>query len=331
MLKRLGLAGALAVVLASTAFADPPPRVVVPISQHPASDAIFYSIPVLVDGIKVDAYIDTGSMGLRVAASALKGSDVATNGGKASEVYADGVTLSGRGVWAVASIGGLQASVPLEVVETISCAPQQPKCRARGKSTVASVFGGLKAVIGIDPAPLDVRIHELNPLEAVAASWIVVLPRPGAAQPGELILNPDADDLTGFTNFPSATEGAEGLARDNPLPGCLKNRDNGASYCGQIILDTGTSAILVADGKAKTRSFWPAGPLATLIFNRPDGGTLSHSFVIRPSAFSTRVVIGPFPEMHSYPAQVVAGVEPYLEYEVYYDPAHSIIGLKPRP
>ena len=324
------MAGIVALALVAPALADPLPRIVVPITQHVARDAIFYAIPVLVDGVEVDAYIDTGSMGLQVAASALKTSDVETSGRPASTVFADGVSISGYATWAIVSIGGLSESVPLRVIQKVGCAGEQPKCRARGHSAPSQLWAGLNAIIGLNPVPTDVRIHNVNPLEAIGASWLIILPKPGASQPGQLILNPDADDLAGFTNYPAGIEGAEGSPRDNPLPGCLKDRDNGQSYCRHIVLDSGTSAILVPDPALKSEHFWPLGTHVTLSFDKPGGGTLSHSFVIGPPSLSTRVVLGPFPEMHVYPPQIVAGVEPYLEYEVYYDPEHAIIGLKPR-
>ena len=330
MLKLLGLAGAIVLGLVPLALGGSLPRVVLPIAQHPAHDAIFYSIPVSVGGVEVDAFLDTGSMGLQIAASALTKSDVATSGRPSHAIFADGVDISGYSTWGVVSFGSLSTSAPLQIVQKVSCAAAQPKCPAKGFSALSQIWAGLNAIIGLNPVPTDIRLHTLNPLEALGASWLIILPEPGASQPGQLILNPDADDLAGFTNYPAGIEGAEGSPRDNPLPGCLKNHDTGQSYCRHIVLDSGTSAIMVVDPTLKAKTFWHSGTHVTLSFDKPGGGELAHSFVIRPPSLSTRVLLGPYPEMHSYPPQIVAGVEPYLEYEVYYDPADAIIGPKPR-
>ena len=65
---------------------------------------------------------------------------------------------------------------------------------------------------GCPCAPLRCRSPALNPLDFIGdRRWIVVLPRPGDADPGKLIINPDKREMAGFKHFPVALQpGAAG-------------------------------------------------------------------------------------------------------------------------
>jgi hypothetical protein len=59
---------------------------------------------------------------------------------------------------------------------------------------------GFGVILGVSMGNGDA----VNPLAHIGAySWIVVLPRPGEAQPGTLIVTPDSGDQTGYALFPT--------------------------------------------------------------------------------------------------------------------------------
>jgi hypothetical protein len=120
---------------------------------------------------------------------------------------------------------------------------------------------GFGAMLGINMAHSDA----VNPLAHIGAhSWIVDLPRPGEAQPGTLIINPDSDDQTGYTlfhtdniwsSFPGAWHDA--------IAGCLTNADPPKRICGPTLLDTGTVGIFISSANTVDLSGWPVPVLAS--------------------------------------------------------------------
>jgi hypothetical protein len=157
----------------------------------------------------------------------------------------------------------------------------------------------------------------------------VALPEPGSKSPGELILNPNADDLKGFVDYPAFTGGSAGAGRDNPIPGCIKNDGNGRSFCGPIVLDTGKPVVTVITDQFKDTHVWSGGSPVDLSFGS-GGAAVDAKFVVKPATFPTRVLLGPFPKLKQAPTRVLAGVEPFLLFDVLYDGANATIGLRRR-
>jgi hypothetical protein len=305
--------------------------VVVPISQTVLPDGdIRYSVPVRVgDSVPVAALLDTGSTGLRVMRGAVFRDSYTDTGFLSVSAFSAGDRLTGTVGTAVLTIGGLatDAAVPFELVDSESCASFRPDCGA--SKVVAGDYGiggdgiagqGFQAILGVGLR--DAQGAE-NPLEHIGAKqWIIELPEPGAGGPGSLVLNPDWQDLQGFTMFPLATEGG-GVWHDpgfeDSLPACLNDATNGQSVCGRAILDTGAPGILaLQDGQAGP--LWSAGDAASLVF-----GGLAQKFAVDGGPGT-----GLLREPKADDLDLVAGIVPFFAFDVFYDAAGGRIGLRAR-
>lgn len=308
-------------------------RIVVPISQTTLPDGdIRYSVPVRVgNSVAVDALLDTGSTGLRVMRGAMFRDSYTDTGFLSISAFSAGDKLTGTVGTAAITIGGLatDAALPFEIVDTETCATFRPDCGAA--KVLAPDYGiggdgiagqGFQAILGTGLR--DAQGAE-NPLEHLGAKqWIIELPQPGQGGFGNLILNPDWQDIQGFTMFPLKPQGG-GVWHDpgfaDTLPACLNNAANGQSLCGQAILDSGAPG-MIAFAAGPPGPLWAAGDQASLAF-----GGLAEKFAVDN---------GPGTGLLREPAQksgidLVAGIAPFFAFDVFYDAASGRIGLRPRP
>jgi hypothetical protein len=303
-------------------------RVVLPIEQRLTVGAVLYSIKVGVEGTPVDLLLDTGSTGLRVLHSSLPATTTFAGGQHTKEGYDNGVRLDGLETAAHVSFGSLTQSTPIELIESAACDPAYPTCVVAKKGPSAA-WGGLQGIVGISLEAPGTKTPVSNSLNGLAASWIVTLPEPGSKSPGELILDPNADDLKGFVDYPAFTGGSAGAGRDNPIPGCIKKDGNGKSFCGPIVLDTGKPVVTVITDQFKDTRVWSGGSSVDLSFGSGESA-IDARYVVKPATFPTRVLLGPFPKLKQAPTRVLAGIEPFLLFDVLYDGANATIGLRRR-
>ncbi len=308
------------------------PRVVVPVSQIVLADGdIRYSVPVRVgNSVALDALLDTGSTGLRVMRGAMFRGSYTDTGFLSVSAFSAGDKLTGTVGTADLNIGGLATDgpVPFEIVDSASCASFRPNCGAAGVAAPDYGIGGdgiagqgFQAILGVGLR--DAQGAE-NPLEHLGAKqWIIELPEPGQGGQGSLILNPDWQDLQGFTMFSLKSEGG-GVWHDpgfaDTLPGCLSDTSNGQSVCGQAILDTGAPGV-VAFGDGVPGPLWAAGDAAALVF-----GGLSVKFSVDRSA-GTGLLREP---KAGGGIDLVAGIAPFFAFDVFYDAAAGRMGLRAR-
>jgi len=320
----------LALLAPSLALAQA--RAVAPISQTLLPDGdIRYSVPIRVgNSVPVDALLDTGSTGLRVMRTAIFRDSYTDTGFLSFSAFSAGDRLTGTVGTAVLNIGGLatDAAVPFEVVDSETCASFHPDCSA--SKVLAGDYGiggdgipgqGFEAILGVGLR--DAQGAE-NPLEHLGTKqWIIDLPEPGQGGPGSLILNPDWQDLQGFTMFPLATEGG-GVWHDpgfsDTLPACLNNATTGEKICGQAILDTGAPGIIAFQDNA-AGPLWTPGAQASLTF-----GALSQKFAVDENP-GTGLLREPKSDAG---IDILAGVVPFFAFDVFYDAAAGRIGLRPR-
>jgi hypothetical protein len=324
-LMALALAGAGA----GTAFAAPPARVVVPIRQTVFPNGVIrYSIPITIGRTHIEAMLDTGSTGIRVLPGTTQPGDVTPTTQPTTEHYGSGATLTGVIAHATVAVGGLvgAAPVPIAAIAKVGCGPKHPHCAAGRVSLQdyrigSEAGGGFTAIVGISLAPARV----VSPLPAIgAASWIVVLPRPGERAPGRLILNPDDADLAGFTRFTLDTTKTPYQA----LPGCVTDVTTRRHLCAPTTLDTGAPGINIKATPSRPPLRFRNGDRAEISFTGP-GATLQPARFTVTSNGATHVKVAP-PDTARSGAMILPGILPYFTYDVLYDSAHAVIGLRIR-
>ncbi len=231
----------------AAAAAGASPRVVVPISQLKLSDGTLrYSVPVQVGNSKpIQAMLDTGSYGLRVLAQAVSPSDYRETGRNHVYHYASGATLEGPLANATIRIGDASIDKPvvIQVVKTVKCGNKKPHCPVSKLAPGDYRIGGdglarqgFEAILGI-----SIRSPRgsgaINPLVSFGdQAYLVDVPEPGASAPGQLIIDPGAQDRGGFQMLPVPTKKG-----NFELPLCL---DTGTTRptCPPARLDTGARA-----------------------------------------------------------------------------------------
>lgn len=306
-------------------------RVAIPIRDVKMSTGVHrYTIPVTVGGVVIETGLDTGSTGLRILPGAVPTTQVQTTADPFNYAYGSGVRYDGIIARSTVSLGP-SGDVSFALIQAIGCTPKKPRCPAsRIEPEEYRIMGGgisnegFKAIIGInmgdDKAP--------NPLIALGVNqWIVELPEPGSATAGKLILNPSAQDMTGYRMFPLYAQFANihGGIHD-AIPGCLSNLKNKKSVCGPTLLDSGAPGIHVLSKDGENP--WSEGQSAQIAFTENGQTVLAADFRIGDRDDATRVTTETRPELNM--PRVLAGALPYFTFSVLYDAEHQQIGLKPR-
>ncbi len=336
------VAACLAAAAAETRAADAaPPRVEVPITQTVLPNGnVRYSLPVSIGGAPpIAAALDTGSFGLRVLARAIAPARYQDTGVERAYPYGSGARLNGPLARAKVAIGEAETPEPIliQVVKTVDCVERKPHCPASRLSPADyGIEGdgypgqGFDAILGMSLRRAPAAMSAENPLGAMGDDWIVMLPRPGASEPGRLIVNPTAAEVAGFTLIhlerqPARGDGAPGW-KDAALAGCLTNEGTARRACGATLLDTGAPGIAVASAAAGGGSSWRAGTRATLAVSGGDQP------VAMPFVVGTDVSTGVRVEqpVEGGDDRISAGTLPFLVYAVLFDGKAGLIGFKPR-
>lgn len=313
------------------------PRAEVPIKAVRLSDGVMrFTIPVTVGGQTFEAEMDTGSSGVRLMPGALPQGAVRTNGRPSHEVYGSGVRLTGELADTPVGLGGLSASVPVEITTKIECVEEKPRCPAsRLPPNAYRIAGdgrvgeGFLAIVGIGMRPADAA----NPVSHMGSGrWIVVLPTLGAPDSGRLIINPTDEETAGYQIYrlepgrkPDAAGGPSW--RDNQLKTCLTNLDRRVSVCGPTLLDTGAPNFHFALNQDPLPD-WAAGTHASIDFPLEGDKRLSAPFIVQSIA-GTRVHYSR-PTTEHFAEGLNAGFYPFYAFGVLYDAKAGTIGVKPR-
>ncbi len=324
------LIGALAPDVAATA---PPTRVEIPIKAVVLSNKTRrYSVPITVGATAIEAGLDTGSSGLRVLPGVLGDADAKSGGGSDSYNYGAGAKLDGEQGRAIVSVGGLREETGIQLVHKVGCTPARPRCAAG--SIPLKDYGiqgdglpgeGFKAILGVNMANAEVP----SLFSSIGARrWIIDLPRPGDDAPGRILLNPTDEEAAGYAMLPIAQRFADqrGGLHDG-VSGCLVNDATRAKVCGVVLFDTGAPGVRITGDSSAAG--WPEDAPVTLLL-ADDRGTVKAVERIRlgqrdqASRLSIDREGGP-----PIPA-IFLGLTPYFAFSVLYDPAHGMIGVKPR-
>ncbi len=339
ILRAIGLAAAALLADACTAAAAE--RADVPVHQTVLPDgAPRYSVPVTVgDGPPIEAALDTGSFGLRVLASALSPDQYEATELHRRYPFGGGARFDGVLARATLGVGPIRTDGPVlfQRIDSVDCVEEKPDCPAsRLGPEDYRIAGdgyagqGFSAILGLSLRRTPGGVESApNPLSVAGdRSWILLLPRPGSAEPGHLIIDPDARDRAGFTLVKldaqpgTSGDGPPGWA-DTALPGCLVGR--GQRYCGRTLLDTGAPGLSVASPDARGPQPWGAGRSATLEIGGT-GGPVSIPFMSGEGP-ATQVTLHP---PRGQGPVISAGTLPYFSYSVLYDAQAGTIGFKPR-
>ena len=319
-------------------------RVDVPIRQIVLPDGNpRYSVPVTVgDGPPVEAALDTGSFGLRILKAATAPGQYQATDLHRSYAFGGGAEFKGVLARGVVGVGDARTAGPVlfHLVETVGCVDGRPACAAsKVKPADYRIAGdgypgqGYSAILGLSLRRAAAQDSAQNPLTAAGPrSWIVVLPRPGEAAPGHLIIDPDEADRAGFTavKLPPAAEASGGRLAgfaDTALPGCLVEEGDGQRFCGPSLLDTGAPGLSVATDTVTGPKPWGAGRHARIEIGGPDGPA---SLPFTSGAdYASRVVLHPR-RGPAGGADLSFGSLPYLTYAVLYDADAGTVGFRRR-
>ncbi|RYC32495.1 hypothetical protein D3273_08890 [Lichenibacterium minor] len=341
ILRAVGLGAAA--LLAGAGAGRAAERADVPVHQTVLPDGDpRYSVPVTVgNGPPIEAALDTGSFGLRVLASALSPGQYEATDIHRRYPFGGGARFDGILARATLGVGPVRTDAPVlfQRIDRVDCVEEKPDCPASKVSAADYLIAGdgypgqgFPAILGLSlrraPGGVD---GAPNPLSLAGdRSWILVLPRPGSAEPGHLIIDPDDRDRAGFTLL--KLDPQPGTAGDEPpgwadaaLPGCLVGRGKDERYCGRTLLDTGAPGLSVASPAARGPKPWGAGRSASFEIGGT-GGPVAIPFTSGQGP-ATRVTL--HPPRGQGPA-ISAGTLPYLSYEVLYDARAGTIGFKPR-
>ena len=290
-------------------------RTVIPIHARTLSDGVRrYSVPLSIDGQTVETALDTGSTGLRLLPA---NGGAPARGRKVRYLFSGGVELEGTEAPADVGFGEMRGPVDVQRVSKIGCAPGRPDCAA---SLGLEDYGfegdglpgqGFRAILGLSLAagPKDHPLRRLG-----AGRWIVSLPT-GVAD-GELVIDPTDDEVAGFVLLPMKSNLAwRSDGAHDAVDGCLQPPGAERKACGPVLLDTGAAGATVVNAGGDEDA-WTAG--AALSF---PGANLAPVALAHVAAGRGADLPRP---------TILAGAQPYLAFDVLYDPERRMIGLRPR-
>ena len=312
------------------------PRAEVPIHETVLSDGTpRYSIPIRIgNSIPIEAMLDTGSTGLRILPGAVSPMSYAITSRVNNYGYGSGVKVTGLIANASVSIGGTvtNAPIPIQVIQTVGCFESKPQCPASRIGQADYGLGGdglanegFKAIIGIGMPLRGANYDVVNPLLYLGhQSWVVILPLDQSTS-GRLIINPDAEDLDGFTVL-SDLIAMPGFQQEG-IYTCLSDQNSGNTVCGPAVLDTGAPRVTVNTAFYKPRA-WTEGMRGSIAFGETKAMSFKMDFTVNRMTPGYGVIVEP----PILPGSTIisAGVLPFLSFAVLYDARDNTMGLRPR-
>ena len=285
------------------------------------------------------AELDTGSFGLRVLTAAVPASAYAATEIRRTYAFTGGEKFEGFLARAGIGVGPARTDEPLYVmvIDHVSCVKAKPNCySARVKPEEYGIAGGgvanrgFKAILGVSLRRAATDDSAINPLTLMGGgSWIVSLPRPGQAETGHLILDPDPSERASFATvqLKPESEMSDHLSgwADAALPGCLVG-DDGQSLCGDTLVDSGAPGFSIGSADVSEPKPYGAGKPVQFVIGGQDG-PVSMPFTTGQD-ISSRVSLHPLPRGGDM--QMSAGTLPFLAYDVLYDSRSGTMGFRKR-
>jgi hypothetical protein len=279
---------------------------------------------IAIDGVALEAFVDTGSSGLRIMPGALDDTTYdAIGDGLVQFSYHSGLALQGVVATGGVTIGGLTTPpIPIMQVRTTGCTPEHPDCNTTGF--------GYPAILGIGMRNLPGSGNIANPIVELDGHPAFAVHADREARVGTLTIGASE---TGYAlvDVPLLEGGApliDGtLARDDrTVPTCVTDATHGTELCSGGILDTGCGPTeLLRPSYAGANQEWAPGTVVSVSV----AGAMSYGFTVGPTPVPgiDEVLLEP------RPFQVVdminVGTAAFFHGDVFFDQAGGRIGVAP--
>jgi Aspartyl protease/Protein of unknown function (DUF3443) len=288
------------------------------------------SILLTVNGVPVEALLDTGSSGLRVFASAVADAGLPESGAAASQKYNSGETYYGYLATANIGLAGQQMQDAAIQVVTAECEPTDASADA---CVPNPSFFSFPAIVGV-----GLRESSSPPVRSPFAS-LAGLPSftihlngsfgTSSDDAGVLTLGISQQEYESFFQFqlPVELTSAPDYFRDYAVQSCVMDETTGTPWCEWTLFDTGDPNPYVETLDAGPDTLPDGTPMTVAIFAL-DGGCAFSSYgysatVSNENEFEVRRLTGGVVynnlSMHAF-----------YQYDVLYDQALGRIGLRLR-
>lgn len=292
----------------------------------------------------IDAFLDTGSVGVQVVATALSSEQMAAI--QLTDVpleveFSGGVIAAGLVGIASVTLGDRTTPVPIPIIvyRTFSCAPNSGCAEAQMTEDVMaqSIFSGFAAIVGAGLRNQELAAQAVgSPIPQLPGqpSFVVEAPAYGTTATGTLHIGPSAEEVARYATFQLPSyDGGSPLSNGTPawddisIPACIDDQTAGTDYCANAVLDTGspetfvyltsqttTSSLPPGDDVAVTvgPTSSPIGQFQVAISNNPQPG--QDLFVL------TQPISGLGDLLN-------LGLTVFFQYNVYFNPVSGQIGL----
>jgi hypothetical protein len=287
------------------------------VTQTTSDGTMRMSVPIRIgDSAPFDAFLDTGSSGLRVLEGAAPDASYAcATTTSVTYSFHSGLRIDGVVAYATVTIGSLATPAPIPVMLV--------------ENTTSTFFGPYKAILGVGMRNGASSGGVANPIAELAGApaFIVRAPAYGGSS-GELVVAPSPDALATFATFQLPPYAGAALPNGvatwddrHGLPACLN------AYCFGAELDTGNPPIYVEAADATTTSLLAAGTHVEVTIG--GASTLAqYSFDVASPATPgvDEVVVEPAtaqPFMN-------LGTSVFFHYDVLFDQQRGVVGFAPK-
>lgn len=287
-----------------------------------------YAITLKVGATQIEAGLDSGCTGLRILPGTLKPDDAKASGDSDRIAYGSGTEFSGETAKGTLTIGGASGPVSLQMIKSKECVNRMPNCPA--SKILMEQFGiqgdgipgaGFKAIFGVSMSDSEID----SPLIGLGVKrWIIELPR-SEAETGKLVLDPGDDEVKDYVMLP--INGQRGNLHD-AVQGCIVNQETKKNACGLITMDTGAAGIVVINA-GFGNPMMPQGVAAALGFY--DGATPKAMEKFTVGLVEHAAHLSFMPNNGIRGTVIRSGLAAYFAFDILYDPAKHLLGLKPRP
>jgi hypothetical protein len=312
-----------------------------------------FSISVQIgDGGPIAAWLDTGSSGLRILAGAVP--DTAYDSISpipVSASYSSGVSLEGVVAFAYVTIGDRVTphAIPVELIQRSGCTGSHPECKSG-----ADFLAPFQAILGVGMRNGISTPVIGNPIVQLPGgpAYIVEAPSFGGTS-GNLRIGPSDSEAAGFQVQQMVPE-ADDLPlpngtlawNDEAFPACLSNASNGAVFCANSLLDTGTPATRLQVAPTLAQTFaggvgvtgWSQGTGLAFVVPSGAGVSVALGYCGETNDYAFTVGMDPTPGLDEVelvestgPGDLLnLGTAVFFRYDVLFDQAHGFVGLRTR-
>ncbi|HZU83196.1 MAG TPA: hypothetical protein VE987_09780 [Polyangiaceae bacterium] len=300
---------------------------------------------VLGDAGPLQAFLDTGSIGIQALESALPADALAAielGSTPIRSVFESGVTASGVIGKAVVTLGDrtTPGPIPIVVYQSFTCQPGSGCAQGdAGPPPSGDLFGGYPVIVGAGlrngSASSAPGLGSPIPQLPGQPSFIVKAPSFGGTA-GTLRLGPSADEVRAFSTIQLArfAPGAP-LANGTPawddtgIPACVDDQASASNYCASAVLDTGSPLTAVFVTGHFGQEVLPPGDDVTVSIGPTSAPVEQFDVTVGATPQLGLDVFVIVPPVVGAPGSINLGLTVFFRYDVYFDPVHGTVGLLP--